>query len=187
MLVMINRDAWWSLGFEDQAWSLQAGESIPLLITFDAQSPWSGTAHALGPHLVTIPMAVDSALVTAFRGAYQMQVEADGRTFAFNLGGTSRLMVELAQCVSTQLALERGKPLPQYAGATPREFRAVPAPPQQPSTSNADLELAAIRIASNLLLQAHLPNAHLLSPSETPAALRRAWVQLGSPMGALAR
>jgi hypothetical protein len=38
--------------------------------------------------------------------------------------------------------------------------------------ANPALELAATRIASNLLLQAGLPNAHLLSPAEAPAALK---------------
>ena len=108
MTVMIGRNGGWVLGFGDPAWNLAVGTNIPVSMTFDGQAPWSGTAHAINPQMVAVTMAENSALITAFRAAYQMQVYAEGRSFAFNLNGTSRLMVQLAHCVQTALAIERG-------------------------------------------------------------------------------
>lgn len=172
MTVMINRAGNWLLGFGDPAWNLQPDTEIPLSITFDGQSPWTGTAKAFNAHMTVVPMALTSTLINSFRGAYQMQIQAAGRTFAFNLGGTSRLMVQLDRCVETQLAIERGEPPPQYAEAPARPLNptTAPAPAAQPET--ASLELEATRIASNLLLQANLPHAHLLTSAETPPQVR---------------
>jgi hypothetical protein len=92
-------------------------------------------------------------------------------------------MVELAQCVATQIALEKGEPPPRFAETAPARplnpTTTAPISPAVTSPSSAALELAATRIASNLLLQAKLPNARLLSSAETPATLRgrgAAWV-----------
>ena len=172
MLVMINRNLGWSLGFADPSWNLRPGDKIPLSMGFDGQNPWSGNAGVLNAHMVTVPMAPDSALISAFRGAYQMQVQAAGRTFPFNLGGTSRLMLELAHCVDTQLAIERGEPAPQYTEATARPLNPTTPPVAAPAPQSASLELAATRIASNLLLQANFPHAHLLSSADTPPQIR---------------
>ncbi len=83
-------------------------------------------------------------------------------------------MGELEQCVQSYLAAEKVGPGPSFAAAPPAAGGAG-APgvvgPAAPA-ANPQLELAATRIASNLLLQAGLPNAHLLAPAETPAALR---------------
>jgi hypothetical protein len=117
-------------------------------------------------------MADNSQLIAAFRGAYQMQVFAAGKAYLFNLDGTSRLMIQLYQCVQTQLAIERGEPPPNFTEAPARSASLPPVPAPQADAPNARLELAAMRIASNLLLQARLPNARLLSSAETPAALR---------------
>jgi len=158
MTVMIGRNGGWFLGFGDPAWNLGVGTDIPVSMTFDGQAPWSGTAHALTAQMVDVPMAENSALITAFRAAYQMQVYAEGRSFAFNLNGTSRLMVQLAHCVQTALAIERGVAPPHYAEAPERPLN----PPAPPISTNgppqdASFELEATRIASNLLLQANPP------------------------------
>jgi hypothetical protein len=172
MLVTITRNLGWGLAFGDQEWSLQPNQEIPLSMTFDGRNPWSGTARAVNAHLATVPMADNSQLITAFRAAYQMQVFAVGKAFLFNLDGTSRLMVQLVRCVQTQMAIERGEPPPNFAEAPPRTASPAPSPQPPSDASNARIELAAMRIASNLLLQAKLPNARLLSSSETPPALR---------------
>jgi hypothetical protein len=47
----------------------------------------------------------------------------------------------------------------------------------------AELQLAATRIATNLLLKAGLPNARLLSPEETPDQIKRLGVAWKSDSG----
>lgn len=172
MTVLISRGMTWALGFSDPAWNLQVGQDIPLAMMFDGQAPWSGLAHVYNEHMAVVPMAENSVLINSFRGAYQMQVTTGAGAFRFNLGGTSRLMVQLAQCVETQLAVERGEPRPNFAAAPPQRLN--PAPGLATATtapSAAQLELAATRIATNLLLQADLPHARLLSETETPPTL----------------
>lgn len=179
MFVSINRAFGWTLGFADPAWNFKPNEQIPLLMTFDGGNPWSGSAFAMDAHMVRVPMADDSALINAFRATYVMKVVAAGQTFGFNLDGTSRLMVQLGQCVQTRLAIERGEPPPHYAEAPTRPLNSAPTATTAPAESSTALELAATRIASNLLLRADLPHARLLSASETPATLRgrgAAWV-----------
>jgi hypothetical protein len=179
MFVAINRTFGWTLAFADPAWNLHANEQIPLSMTFDGGNPWSGSASVMNEHMVKVPMAENSALINAFRAAYLMKVEAAGQTFGFNLDGTSRLMVQLAQCVQTRLAVERGEPPPHFAEASPRPLNPAPTASKTVPDSGAALELAATRIATNLLLQADLPHARLMSASETPTTLRgrgAAWV-----------
>jgi hypothetical protein len=170
MFVSINRTYGWALGFHSDSWNLETKQQIPLSLTFDGQSPWSGTATALDAHMVTVPMVADSTLIRLFRGAYQLKIEASGRTYAFNLDGTSRLMVGLSQCVATRLAIERGEPPPRF-NTPPAITRSVNTPPAS-VPSSPQYELVAMRMASNLLLETKMPNAHLLAASETPPQLR---------------
>jgi len=95
-------------------------------------------------------------------------------------------MPSLAQCVAAELAIERGEPVPAFpppAPPSPRPVASKPVP-VAPQQGGAELELAATRIATNLLLQAKLPNARLLSKAETPDNLRglgAAWMSDAGP------
>jgi hypothetical protein len=181
MFVTINRMMGWSIGFFSNEWSLQPRAQIPLSISFDGQSPWSGSAVALDAHMVAIPMASDSRLITSFRAAYQMGITAAGKVYSFNLDGTSRLMVSLSQCVATQLAIERGEPPPNFPApqAVTKAVNTLP-----PSPAAPQYELIAMRLATNLLLETKLPNAHLLAASEIPPQLRGRGVVWTSDAGA---
>ena len=146
-------------------------------MTFDGSAPVTGAAFPINTKQAVIPMPDNSSLANLFRAANRMSVYAQGQLFQFVLTGTSRLMPELAQCVRAELAIERGErpPTPPAITAT-RSVRPTPPPPpvatvsEQPQADN--LEVVSMRIASNLLLQAQLPNARLLSASETPSMLK---------------
>lgn len=184
MIVSISRTYQWNLAFQDPAWNLQIGQRIPIDISFDNGAPWSGTAIPNSKTMAIVPMADNSALITAFRAGLLMTINASGQTFRFDLGGTSRLMVALAQCVQTELAIEKGEPPPVFASSPPVVAPTrMASPPQPQGPSAAELQLAATRIASNLLLQAKLPNAQLLTPAETPEDIRRLGVAWKSDFG----
>lgn len=154
MDVMVDRSFNWALGFASSSWDLRLRQTIPLVASFDGGPAWALTAYPVTQHLVSVPMADNSALIDDFRGAYTMSVRAEGETFGFDLTNTSALIPELVQCVRSALAVTPGQP--SAPGAA----------------SGASLELEATRIASNLLLAAKLPDAHLLPLSQTPAGLR---------------
>jgi hypothetical protein len=181
MFVSVNRAYGWSLAFRSEAWNLQKNQQIPLSLTFDGQSPWSGTATAVDANMVIVPMVADSTLIKLFRAAYQLRIDASGRVFVFNLDGTSRLMVGLANCVAARLAIERGEPPPRF-NAPPVVVRSVNTPPT-PTPPSSEYELIAMRLASNLLLETKMPNAHLLAASETPPQLRNRGVVWTSDAG----
>jgi len=179
MLVSITRDLAWGLGFIKNDWRLSGSDRIPLNMSFDGGSPWTGNATVLSPTFVVVPMADNSQLIGLFRGAYRMNVTAQGQVFPFNLDGTSRMFLELIQCVKTELALERGEaspsppPSPQ-AQSRPSAPLNPPASqtPKSTASSGAEMELASTRIATNLLLAARLPNARLLAPADRPETLK---------------
>jgi hypothetical protein len=181
MFVAVDRDFGWGLMFQNMAWNMNPGSKIPLIARFDGSGPWTGDAVVVNSHLARIPMAPNSTLIRLFRGARQMTVDAAGQTFFFNLDGTSRLLVELAQCVTTALAVERGEPPPSFAAAPPPQPKPINPTAPAPVASTApgiarnvqlETEMAATRIASNLLLQAKFPNARLLSEDQAPAGLK---------------
>jgi hypothetical protein len=180
MVVSIGRDFGWRLGFVDEAWNLALNQQLPVKLVFDNGAPWDGTAVALSPKSVSIPMANNSALIGTFRAGMMMTAYASGQVFQFRLDGTSRLMVELSRCVATELAAERGEPPPHFADAAKSPVKPTP-PTTQPATS--DLVLAATRIASNLLLEANFPHARLLTASETPPALQGRGAAWSSDLG----
>jgi hypothetical protein len=185
--VAVTRDYAWTLGFSREQWDLRVNDDIPVTMTFDGSTPITATAHVVLPKFVVVGMAPTSELVGKFRGAYVMTVAAGGQVYSFNLNSTSRLMLELAHCVGTELARERGEPTPNYAAAAPaKPLARAPVQPMNsvsPPNFSPELELAATRIASNLLLQTKLPNARLLSPAEAPADLKGRGVAWTSDAG----
>ena len=183
MIVSIGRDFGWRLGFRSEAWNLAANQQIPVKLVFDSGTPWDGTAFALDAKSVAIPMADNSALINAFRGGIMMTAYASGQVYQFRLDGTSRLMVELAHCVATELAVERGEPAPHFADTASGPTKPVAQPQPTTQSPSADLELAATRIASNLLLEAKFPHARILTPNDTPPALQGRGVAWSSDLG----
>lgn len=178
MFVSMNPVNAWSLGFMSNEWNLQKGTQIPVNILLDGKNPWSGSAIALAPNQVQIIMGPATYLAEAFRAAYQMSITAAGKAYTFNLDGTSRMMVALRQCVERQVAIERGE-TPNTASAsvivkntpTPAPI-APPSAPVAPPTLAPQFELIAMRLASNLLLETKMSDAHLLSPDQSPPQLR---------------
>lgn len=177
MFVGVDRNYGWGLLFSNPAWNLAQGTNIPLVISFDSSAPWSGTANVIDSHLAKVPMQANSTLINLFRGARMMNINANGQRLGFALDGTSRLMIGLSRCVATALAVEHGDPPPTFAEAPSAPPTRSVAPsanpaPQTIRTAELETEVAATRIATNLLLQAKLPNARLLSATETPSGLK---------------
>lgn len=182
MFVFLERSDNWALGFHNESWNLRAGDQISLSVSFDGRAPYTGSAQASDAHFVLLRMAQNPRLWEDFRQSLMMKIEANGQIFPFALTGTSRLLVDLSRCVQTELAIEKGEPPPRFADAAPApKSQAIMQSPSQ--GRGAELELAATRIASNLLLGAKLAHAHLLAPNETPAGLKGRGVAWTSDTG----
>ena len=173
-LVMIDHAPSWSLGFAHDSWSLSGGQAFPIALTFDGGPAVNVQGIVLSGKLVRVPMPDHSALINQFRKAKSMTAYAQGQLFQFNLDHTAQLLPTLANCVAK---------VKQYGIAKAGDF-SVPAGPKQaaaappggslkpgPQTGPADMQIEAIELASNFILKTSLRNPHVLSRSETPAAV----------------
>ena len=165
MFASVNRYFGWSLAFSHSQWALTPKTQIPIELHFDGGPAFNVFGVVLAPIMVEVPMPDNSKLINTFRSSLQMVAQAQGQFFLFNLNGTSRIMVELVNCVRTALALENGQP-----GRAPAVPPQQPATPLQPARSQ-DAQLEEMQLATNFLLAARLPNARVLTRSETPIEL----------------
>ena len=159
MAVAVNRSFGWTLGFYDPQWALIPNSQIPIELHFDGGPAFNVFGTAIGPTFVVVVMPDNSSLIRAFRFAYQMNAAAQGHFFAFSLTTTSKLMVQLAECVRTSLTLEAGPP------------RAAEQPLNTATTTPQDILLEETQLATNFLLAAQLPRAQMVSRSEVPVQL----------------
>jgi hypothetical protein len=162
LAVSVDRSFNWSLGFADPQWRLTVKTQIPIEMHFDGGPAVHVVGVVVFPSLVEVPMPDNSRLINTFRYSSQMSAQAQGQWFLFNLNGTSRIMVQLAECVRAELALETGQPPRSFAG---------PRTPVPPMNAPQDSALEETRLATNFLLAAQLPGAHLLQGSEIPDQL----------------
>jgi hypothetical protein len=96
-----------------------------------------------------------------------MSALAQGQVFTFNLTGTSRIMVQLVNCVRTALALETGQPGSAAATVPPQ----LATPPLQNPAASQEAQVEAMQLATNFLLAARLSSARVLARSEMPTEL----------------
>lgn len=75
-------------------------------------------------------------------------------------------MVQLVDCVKTELAVETRQPAPSTAVVSGQ-----PAAPLQNPVAPQEAQLEEIQLATNFFLAAQLPNARVLTKSETPIEL----------------
>jgi len=174
-LVMVDGTPSWSLGFAHDSWSLSGGQSFPIALTFDGGRAVNVRGIALSNKLVRVPMPDNSSLINQFRKAKSMTAYAQGQLFQFNLDQTAQLLPTLVNCVAR---------IKQYGIANAGDF-SLPAAPKQavaspapggslkpgPQTGPADIQIEAVELASNFILRTSLRNPHVLSRSETPAAI----------------
>lgn len=119
MLVRVDREFRWEIGFRTDKWKLNPGENIRVKFRID-RSPWEYvTATAYSDNGVLLPMDARDGLVKRFRGGRLLELRDKDESFHFDLKGTSRLMVKLVRCTERQLALEPTQP-PQTERTTQR-------------------------------------------------------------------
>lgn len=168
LILMYTRLNLWVLALtSSEPFRSAVGSDQSVALSIDQTSNWTVAARTISINVLEASLAASPPLVDALRRGRQLVLQtADGHHGAIGLDGTDRVMDELMQCTQSYLAAEKGTPGQGFAASQP-----APATPAAPM-ANPALELAATRIASNLLLQAGLPNAHLLAPAETPPALK---------------
>jgi len=172
MVVMVTPKMTWNLGFTRSSWNNQVNSTFPIVLTFDGQQPFNVTGVALTSDTVGVPMPIDSALIRQFRAAKRMSAFAEGTLFQFSLDHTSVLLPALVRCVSIvnrdglgavgNFVVTPSRPGPE-AKATPMAPAAGSSlRPDAGGASNPDLQIEALELASNFILNASLKNAKVL-------------------------
>ena len=100
VVVMIDGNGGWSLGFMHEQWTLKTGQAFPLTLTFDGQQPFNVHGVPIADKMVRVPMPTNSALIGQFRKARTMSAYTQGQLFQFNLDQTGQLLPVLANCVA---------------------------------------------------------------------------------------
>jgi hypothetical protein len=181
MLVMVGAKVDWRLAFTHRNWNLGVGSTFPIVLTFDGAGPFNVDGRALSNNTVSVEMPDNSTLIRQFRAARNMSAFAQGNLFQFSLDGTSVLLPALVRCVQI---INRDGTAAAGNFVVPTEHQASqtkkvdPAPaagsslrPESNVPSSPDLQIEAIELASNFILRASLPNAQVLSRSETPISI----------------
>lgn len=174
-MVMIDAASTWSLAFAHDSWNFAVGQSFPIALTFDGQAPFNVHGVAIGDKLVRVPMPANSSLISQFRKARGMTAYTQGQLFQFNLDQTAQLLPTLAQCVASVKQTGVANAGDFSVSAPPKQAAAAPPPggslKPAPQAGPADVQIEAVELASNFILRTSLRNPHVLSRSETPAAI----------------
>ena len=169
----------WVLMFGSSTpFQLALGTSVTIVAHIGSMNVNLGNTRVVTPTQLQFATNTDSGVVQTLRNANSFTFEVpDGHRGSVSLAGVSRVMNEVSQCVQTEIVAQRSAPPPVAPAAT-----AQPQAQAQPAVA-AQFELAATRIASNLLLQSKLPNGHLLNPNEIPPALKGLGAAWSSDVG----
>ena len=175
-MVAVDSTSAWSLAFAHDSWKFTVGQSFPIALTFDGQAQFNVHGVAIGDKLVRVPMPINSSLIRQFRKARAMTAFAQGQLFQFNLDQTAQLLPAIVQCVAKVKQSGVASAGDFSLSAPPKQAAAAPPPPggslrSAPQAGPADVQIEAVELASNFILRTSLRNPHVLSRSETPAAI----------------
>jgi S1-C subfamily serine protease len=108
-------------------------------------------------------MSGDSTLIDMFRHGHTLEISANQAVLDFDLTSSSRLMVDLVQCVSDQLALESPSAQPPSNGA-------APSPPAATATDNQGNREPALSSGTGIIITASgdiITNQHVIDGCKT--------------------
>jgi hypothetical protein len=130
---------------------------------------------ALNGNLIRVPMPIDSTLIAELRKAKGMTAFTQGQLFQFKLDQTAVLLPTLANCVAVVKQQGIAKASDFSVKLAPKAaVAAAPAggslKPESPQGLSSDMQIEAIELASNFILQTTLHNPRVLSRAETPVA-----------------
>lgn len=181
MLVMIDRNYLWDLGFSSNKWNLRVGDKIGLQFRIDT-GPWTQVkATVYANNAVRVPMQGKWNAVDRFRRGRTLQLRDKNQSYFFNLTGTSRMMVRLVQCVKQQVAIDNRKgpvrtsntPEVKSKSRTGSGTVVATAPAATTNTYNDDhLVAEGTRVLSNFIAGASLRGSTILSPTAVPESLK---------------
>lgn len=98
LLVSITADYRWVIGLVNADWRLSVREAV-ISYRFDDMIWRQGTANVDSPAFLAMEMPDDGLVLDLFRRSRTMDISFLGADYHFDLSGTSKLAIALAECV----------------------------------------------------------------------------------------
>ena len=96
MMISLNANNQWTIGFANPSFNLNTGETFPIEVTLDGQTKLHLFGTALGPQGVGALLPSNTLL----RKSHIMVAEAKGSTYQFQLKDIDRVVSAVASCVA---------------------------------------------------------------------------------------
>lgn len=168
LLFAISQNSW-SMDLYNSAWSLQQGQSYPIVYSVDGGVNQQASAVAINSQQVGIELPLTSAEFNLFRFGSQVTIAAASQTFQFNLTGTSSSLYALGTCASNHTALASSNP---FAASNP--FNSSGNPNTSSSNGEGDkgeLQAEATTLVANILANAGI-SFNFIPSDKVPTALK---------------
>jgi hypothetical protein len=152
----------WRVGWSHEAWRFAKGQSVNLALFVDRRGPHHLRAFAVNEHLALAELPDNAAVFDLMRKGYRMTVQAEGRTYGFDLDGTYAALTEILSCAGRYSGNASARPPAQPVPMMPRAGQSSP-----PTDSvTAEQKLEATKVVANILTQGDMSGFRILSAKE---------------------
>ena len=99
----IDKKYKWRIGFSNQKWRMQKGNSFGIRYQIDRHRIISTQANVISPTFVLAELVANKRIFNQFRRGNMLRVEAGGKIYPFKLTGTSRALKSVLRCVDRHI------------------------------------------------------------------------------------
>ena len=152
MMISIDVDYKWRMGFLNPAWNLQPGGQYGISYWVDRGRPVAGVANVFDKNSVFIELEDSQALFETFRRGHLLTVQAAGEEFNFSLENSSVSLKSALDCVNRNI---RGPASNPFANGQQQA---------QPGAVDPGLKVEAATFTANVLSGTGMANFELVDP-----------------------
>ncbi len=169
MVVSLDRDYVWGIGFANSAWSLQMDVDIPVQYRFGNGRWQSVNGYAVATDHLIVPMPQTEQAVDIFRRASLLELSFGEGDYQFDLTGTSRVTADVFGCVADHLDGTMSVPPPTETVAATPEPETTAAPEAQPEAPSGPSSGTGVLISTSGHI---LTNHHVIDGCSTVTVTR---------------
>ena len=169
MVVSLDRDYVWGIGFANSSWSLQMDVDIPVQYRFGNGRWQSVNGYAVATDHLIVPMPQTEQAVDIFRRASLLELSFGEGDYQFDLTGTSRVTADVFGCVADHLDGTMSVPPPTETVAATPEPETTAAPEAQPEAPSGPSSGTGVLISTSGHI---LTNHHVIDGCSTVTVTR---------------
>lgn len=165
MFYSVSGNYSWRVGWSHPSWRFEKGQKVTLAVFVDGSGPFTLEAVARDKDLAFAELPAKAALFDLMRKGYKMTVEAEGRSYGFNLDGTYAALTEILECTGRYTGVASAPPPP--TPSTPSLMTQSNRPASKSDAGvTAEQKLEATKVVANILAQGDMSNFRLLTSKE---------------------